>query len=145
MTLANGSRVVSLPGAEGTVRGYSNVALLVIDESSRVADELYLGVRPMLAVSGGSLVALSTPAGKRGWWYEAWDGPEDWVRVRVTADQCPRISPAFLDAERRALGLRWFRQEYECSFEDCTGQLIPEEELQRAFSGDVKPLFGRGA
>jgi hypothetical protein len=66
LELANGSRIVSLPGSEGTVRSYSSVRLLVIDEAARVADGLYRSVRPMLAVSKGRLVALSTPFGKRG-------------------------------------------------------------------------------
>jgi hypothetical protein len=60
---ANGSRIVSLPGDESTIRGYSGVALLVIDEAARVDDNLYRAVRPMLAVSRGRLVALSTPFG----------------------------------------------------------------------------------
>src|SRR5215468_8696518 len=51
LELANGSRVVSLPGTEGTVRGFSKVSLLVIDEAARVSDPLYCAVRPMLAVS----------------------------------------------------------------------------------------------
>ena len=62
LELANGSRVVSLPGDEKNIRGYSGVTLLVIDEAARVADELYYAVRPMLAVSQGRLVALSTPS-----------------------------------------------------------------------------------
>jgi hypothetical protein len=66
MGLANGSRLVSLPGDEGTIRGYSGVRLQVIDEAARVPDDLYRAVRPMLAVSGGRLVCLSTPWGKRG-------------------------------------------------------------------------------
>ena len=61
LTLENGSRVVSLPGKEGTVRGYSGVRLLIIDEAARVPNDLYVSVRPMLAVSGGRLLALSTP------------------------------------------------------------------------------------
>ena len=69
---ANGSRVIALPGKEATVRGYSGVDLLVIDEAARVADELYYSVRPMLTVSGGRLVALTTPWGKRGWFFETW-------------------------------------------------------------------------
>ncbi len=104
LELANGSRLVSLPGTERTVRGYSGVALLVIDEAARVSDALYYSVRPMLAVSGGALLALTTPDGKRGWFYEAWSGAEPWRRVEVKARDCPRISPEFLREERRVLG-----------------------------------------
>src|SRR5262249_38406488 len=118
LELANGSRIISLPGDEKSVRGYSGVALLVVDEASRVPDELYYSIRPMLAVSGGKLAALSTPYGKRGWFYEAWEGADSWRRVKITADQCPRIPRAFLEREEKAIGPRWFRQEYHCSFED---------------------------
>jgi hypothetical protein len=76
----NGSRIISLPGDESTIRGYSGVSLLVIDEASRVLDDLYRSVRPMLAVSGGSLIALSTPWGRRGWWFEAWHSEEAFLR-----------------------------------------------------------------
>jgi phage terminase large subunit-like protein len=63
--LANGSRIEALPGTEQTIRGFSGVDLLLVDEASRVAVELYYAVRPMFAVSGGRLMMLSTPAGQR--------------------------------------------------------------------------------
>jgi hypothetical protein len=138
---ANGSRVLSLPGTEGTVRGFSDVALLVIDEAARVADPLYYAVRPMLAVSRGRMVALSTPFGKRGWFHDEWFGSGSWERVRVTAPECPRISAEFLAEEQRALGERWFRQEYLCSFEDVIDAVFAYADIQAALSDDVKPLF----
>jgi hypothetical protein len=70
LELANGSRVLCLPGREDTIRSFGGVSLLVIDEAARVADDLYRSVRPMLAVSQGRLVALSTPFGQRGWFYQ---------------------------------------------------------------------------
>jgi hypothetical protein len=141
LQLVNGSRVVSLPGDEETIRGFSGVALLVIDEAARVQDALYCAVRPMLAVSQGRLVALSTPFGKRGWFHDEWPGNAPWERVRITAEQCPRITPAFLAEERRALGDRWYRQEYECSFEDTVGAVFAYADIQAALNDDVRPLF----
>src|SRR5919202_743578 len=55
LELENHSRVVCLPCREDTIRGFSRVSLLIIDEAARVPDELYRAVRPMLAVSGGGL------------------------------------------------------------------------------------------
>jgi hypothetical protein len=140
MELEGGSRVVSLPGDEGTVRGYSGAKLLVLDEASRIPDELYRTVRPMLATSRGKLVALTTPWGQRGWFFETWHGREPWHRVRVAADQCPRITPEFLAEERQALGEKFFMQEYFNSFESMVGALFTEEVIQNALSGDVQPL-----
>jgi hypothetical protein len=141
LELANGSRVVSLPGTEGTVRGFSKVRLLIIDESARVADPLYLSVRPMLAVSKGRLVALTTAYGQRGWFYQAYTGAEVWERIKVTAHEVPRISPEFLAEERAAMGDRWFRQEYECSFEATSDAVFDFNDIRAALSDDVTPLF----
>ena len=117
LSLTNGSRVVSLPASPDTIRGYSAVDLLVIDEAAMVPDELFVAVNPMLAVSRGRLVCLSTPLGKRGWFFESWNDPQaDWERVKVTAEDCPRIAPEFLEEQKKSLGERWFRQEYLCSF-----------------------------
>jgi hypothetical protein len=140
--LDNGSRIIGLPASEGKVRVYSSVALLLIDEASRVDDNLYRAMRPMLAVSRGRLVALSTPFGKRGWFHDAWHGSGDWARVKVTAEQCPRIPAAFLEEERQALGERWYRQEYQCSFEEVIDAVFQHADIQACLSDSVQPLFG---
>jgi len=142
LELTNGSRVLSLPGNEGTIRGFSEVALLVIDEAARVSDALYYAVRPMLAVSKGRLVALSTPFGQRGWFYDEWAGTNDWERVRVTADQVPRITPEFLAEERKALGERFFLQEYYADFCAAIDAVFDPRDIAAALADDVKPLFG---
>jgi Terminase large subunit, T4likevirus-type, N-terminal len=118
---ANGSRILALPGSEKTIRGYAKANLIVLDEAARCDDELPAAVRPMLATAegGGRLIALSTPAGKRGWFYQAWTGgDETWHRTMVTADQCPRISKEFLDEELRELGAQRFSEEYGLQFLD---------------------------
>ena len=116
LRFANGSRIVSLPSSEATIRGFSAVSLIIEDEAAFVDDDLYTALRPMLAVSGGQFILMSTPNGRRGHFFEAWErgGPE-WDRVKITAWQVPRIERAFLEEERRVLGDR-FRQEYEGEF-----------------------------
>jgi hypothetical protein len=140
MELANGSRIIALPGEEETIRGYSGVRLLVCDEAARIPDALYYSVRPMLAVSRGLLVALSTPFGRRGWFYEEWRGSNSWDRVTVTATQCPRIAPEFLAEERVALGEHWFQQEYMLEFRDVIDALFRQEDIDAALMNDVQPL-----
>jgi hypothetical protein len=144
LELVNGSRIVTLPGTDKTIRGFSGAALLIVDEASRVADELYFAVRPMLAVSGGTLMMLSTPYGKRGVFFEEWTGGLGWERYEVPASQCPRVPPEFLEEERRSLPARVYRQEYECSFEDTEDQVFSHEDVEAALSDEVAPLFGPG-
>jgi hypothetical protein len=141
MVLENGSRIEALPGTEKTIRGFSGVDLLILDEASRVADELYHAVRPMLAVSGGSLMMLSTPYGKRGVFFDEWSEGVGWERYEVPATDVPRISSEFLVEERYALPERVFRQEYMCSFEETDDQIFSYEDVEAALSDDVAPLF----
>jgi len=138
LTLENGSRIVSLPGKEGTVRGFSGVRLLIIDEAAWVPNDLYGSVRPMLAVSNGRLVALSTPHGTRGWWYDAWRSDEPFERYEIPATMCPRISLEFLEEEQRNLGDFWFRQEYMCEFADADSQAFRREDIDNAFREEVQ-------
>jgi Terminase large subunit, T4likevirus-type, N-terminal len=141
LVLGNGSRVVSLPENEAGVRGFSGVSLLILDEAARVSDDLYLAVRPMLSVSGGRLLALSTPFGQRGWFFEEWqNGGDAWRRVKVTADQCPRISAAFLQEERQK-GERYFAQEFLCSFEAAVDAVFDPLLIDRALRNQVVPLW----
>lgn len=137
LELDNGSRIVSLPGTETSIRGYSAVRLLIVDEAARVEDGLYLSVRPMLAVSAGRLIGLSTPFGSRGWWYEAWRGAEPWERYLVPAAMCPRIPAAFLAEERRNMSEYWFTQEYECKFMEGQTSMFTREEIDAAYTEEV--------
>jgi hypothetical protein len=141
LELENDSRIITLPGSEKTIRGYSGAALLLVDEASRVDDGLYYAIRPMLAVSGGSLMMLSTPFGKRGVFYEEWTGGEGWARYEVPASECPRIPAEFLQEERAALPSWVYRQEYECSFEETEDQVFTTDMIERAVTSDITPLF----
>jgi hypothetical protein len=137
----NGARIVGLPGSESTVRGFSAVGLMLIDEAARVNDDLYRAVRPFLAASDGDLWLMSTPCGKRGFFYEAWtNGGPQWERFTVTGADCPRIGRRFLEEERVANGERSFRQEYLCEFVDVDQSLFSRDTIDRAFSREVRPL-----
>jgi hypothetical protein len=145
LALANGSRVVCLPGSAATVRGYSGPRLVVIDEASRANDELLAAVSPMLAVSRGRLVLLSTPYGKRGFFYENWSNDSsDWERIKFTAPDNPRIDPEWLERERLKIGERMYQQEYLCEFVETDDQLFSEDVISAMFTSDKAPLFGVG-
>ena len=144
LELENGSRIITLPGSEKTIRGFSDAALLLVDEAARVDDGLYYAIRPMLAVGGGSLIMLSTPYDKRGVFYEEWISSHNWERYEVPASECPRISEEFLEEERRVLSSWVYRQEYECSFEETEDQVFTTEMVEQAVTSEVTPLFGSG-
>ena len=143
LELENGSRIVTLPGTEKTVRGFSGATLLIVDEAARAEDDLYFSVRPMLAVSGGSLMMLSTPFGKRGVFHKEWETGKGWERYEIRATDCPRISPEFLEEERTSLPDRWFQQEFECAFVEAQGAVFSHDDVAAALDGGVQPLFAR--
>jgi len=143
LELANGSRILCLPGGdESSIRGFSATSV-IIDEAARCPDALFVALRPSLAVGQGSLILLSTPFGRRGFFWRVWSEAEHWLKIEVKASQCPRLSPAFLLEEWKELGPRWFAQEYECAFVEATGQLFSDEAIDAAFRDDIAPLFDR--
>jgi hypothetical protein len=145
--LENGSRIISLPSRQAIV-SYT-VDLLILDEAKVIPDELFNSVRPMLATTGGRMIAPSTPLGQRGWFWEQWkkcdeakrDGvPEPWTRFFRTCWDCPRLDRKWVENERRLIGEFWFRQEYECAFLDPVGAVFRGEDIERALrAGTEQP------
>jgi hypothetical protein len=136
----NGSRIVGLPGTEGTVRGFSAISLILIDEASRVDDALYKALRPMLAVGDGDLWLMSTPRGKQGFFYDCWEhGGPDWFRIAVPATECPRISARFLESEMTAVGPIWFAQEYMGEFVDNGMSIFSRDLIEQALDDSFAP------
>ena len=143
LLLPNGSRIVGLPGDEATIRGFSDVSMLLIDEAAQVRQEVYDTTTPMLAASGGDLWLMSTPNGKTGFFWDEWArGGPLWTRVSVPATECPRIPKWFLEEERRRKSERVFLQEYMCVFGDAETSVFREDLIRQAISSDIKPLFG---
>jgi hypothetical protein len=137
--LVSGGLAVSLPGDRpAMLRGLSlrheGPAVLIVDEASRVRDELWATISPMLAAApAAQQILLSTPAGASGEFHRAWSSGEDWERVQITADQCPRISPEHLAAERIRLGDALYRQEYFGAFVSAPGSVFDAEVLAHMF------------
>ena len=148
LELANGSRIIALCGEGDNFRGFSDPALAVVDEASIVSDSVLNALLPMLIVSGGRLIALSTPRGKIGWFHAMWtaDG-SDWVRINARAADSPRISKQRLEEQKRSLGERLYSQEFLNEFIEAEGQLFSDETINaifdhEGFDGALPPLLG---
>jgi len=142
LQLKNRSRIVSLPSKGDHIRGYSGVNEIIIDEASRVPDELYHALRPMLSVSKGRLVLLSTPYGKRGFFYEQFTQPtETWLHIEIKGGDCPRLSKEILTAEKANLGELIYSQEYDCRFIETGDFVFGYVDLENCLTDDIEPLF----
>jgi hypothetical protein len=138
LLLRNGARIVMLPGREASIRGVSGCTLLLVDEAARVPDPLYKALRPMLATTGGRTLLMSTPFGKRGFFYDCMGRP-GWERLVVRATECDRIAPAFLAMEREELGDVWFRQEYLCEFLDTSTGMFSHQMILDTVDAELEP------
>ena len=137
--LANGSRVISLPGTEDTIRGFASVRLIIIDEAARTEDGLYFSIKPMVAVSGGRIVTLSTPRFEIGWWWDiVTHHRQDLHYIEIPASSCKRIAPEFLESERESMGIWWYEMEYECKFQTAAGAAFRSEDIDRIIGRDIE-------
>lgn len=137
--LANRSRIIALPGKERSVHSYT-ADLLLIDEAARVPDEVFHAASPQLSVSKGRLVALSTAFTTSGYFYREWAEGRGYRRWSVTAHECPRHTPEFLAAERRAMGDWWFNAAYLNKFGEDVAAVFRREDIARAFTSKLAPL-----
>ena len=139
LELSNRSRIFAMPGSETSIRGYSP-DLLILDEASRIPDPVYIAAMGMLAATNGEQLIMSTPAGKRGFFYDLWFGDPTIERVEVPATKCSRISTDFLEAQRRRTPVPQFEAEFMCKFLDNDGLSIFTTELLEGVLGNVVPV-----
>jgi cytochrome c-type biogenesis protein CcmE len=133
LELANGSIIEALPAVERTTRGYS-VDLLVVDEAAAVPDMDYHGILPALIATRGEQVLLSTPRGRRGFFWELWHSDNGWQRMMVRSDEVERIRPEDLEVFRRTMPEQFFEQEFHCQFLDTEGSLFSYDDIQAALA-----------
>jgi hypothetical protein len=95
----------------------------------------------MLAVSGGRIAALSTPFGRRGWFWEAYQTDPSWRKWIITAEQAPRVLP-FMEQERKnGMPERYLEQEFFCRFLDPLDAVFRGEDIQALVHPELQPAF----
>ncbi len=135
--LKNGSRILALPGSGATIRGFASVSLIVVEECGHVPQDLFAAIRPMVAVSRGRIIALGTPNGKVGWFWNTWISHQKWDRYHVPSSACPRIPKSFLREELEAMGPLMYSQEYDAEFIDATTSVFPSSLIEGVLVNDV--------
>jgi hypothetical protein len=143
--LANGSRILPRTGSEKFSVGY-DPNVLVMDEAARIDQVVYDELEASLSATKGSLVVLSTPFGRRGWFWKEWEEGKNWERHRVEASESHLSTPEWLAQKREECmgNERRFRQAYMCSFEADTGSVFHPEDIDAAFRDELGPLWLKG-
>ena len=127
--LTNGS-IIALRGAENpdALRGVS-LSSLVVDEAAYVKQEAWeMVLRPALSDQGGPAWFITTPAGLN-WFHDLWEQAQeqkDWTTFSFTTIEGGNVPADEIEAAKRTLDERTFRQEYLASFETLSGRVFPE-------------------
>lgn len=80
-----GSRILVLTASDDAARGFSNPDIILFDEASRIPDEVFEAVRPMITNNPRAVIyEISTPNGKKGFFYDHFSSPR-WSRYLVRA------------------------------------------------------------
>ena len=98
------------------------IDLLIADEAAFIPEEVWVAVKPMVAVSKmtrglGWILLLSTPYGKGGYFYDCC-GDVDFRQWHINSELCPRIPRDFLKKERDRMSKAEYAQEYLGEFVD---------------------------
>jgi len=128
--LSNGStiRMGSVNQVDSCVgRSYD---LIIFDEAALAdgEDAFNVALRPTLDKDNSKAIFISTPRGKNNWFAKFFnrgftdDFPE-WVSVRATYRDNPRMSETDIAEARKSMSDAEFRQEYEADFNTYEGQI----------------------
>jgi hypothetical protein len=83
----------------------------------------------------GRLLALSTPRGKLGFFYERWSSDDPaWLRINAQASESPRIFVEALAEQRATLGARLYASEFDNEFLEETDQVFSEDSIEAIFN-----------
>ena len=129
LELTNGS-IIALRGAENpdALRGVS-LSSLVVDEAAYVKQEAWeMVLRPALSDQGGPAWFITTPAGLN-WFHDLWEQAQDerdWTTFSFTTIQGGNVPAEEIEAAKRTLDERTFKQEYLASFETLSGRVFPD-------------------
>lgn len=134
--LTNGSRIITAPATEKTIRGY-RADLIVLDDAARIGDDEFGAIVPML-VDGGRIIACTTPAGRRGWFYEAYrEGRGRLIKARST-DLPPMTR--IVERDRRIMSPAQFRTEHLLEFQGSGDAFFDLNHIEQMFSPTIQPL-----
>jgi len=128
LELKNGS-TISLKGADNydSLRGVG-LDYLVIDEFADIHPEAwYETLRPTLSDKQGHALFIGTPKGLN-WAHDLYTNaeqyPDEWASFQYTTLQGGNVAAEEIEAARRTLDERTFKQEYEATFENFSGRVF---------------------
>lgn len=131
LKLKNGSIIICKAiGDTGAGMRGPTATMVIIDEAAFVPDRAWIAIEPVISVAKGRIILLSTPQGKKGFFYEAYKNPDFYVK-KVSARDCPRHTKAFLDKKQAELSPVAFATEYLGEFLDDYNRKFTDEWIAK--------------
>lgn len=143
--LKNGTSIWCVPTGESGygIRGFT-VDLLIADEAHYIPQEVFTAISPMLAVTGGTFILLSTPKGANGYFYECFTDP-NFTTWHVSSENCPRIPKEFLDQEKKRMTKMQYQQEYQAEFLENIQKFFPTSLIKECTTIQERNNYVQGA
>ena len=144
--LENGTIIVAGATSKNAFRG-KTANMIISDELAFVegdkAEDFYMSNYPTISVSKyGKFIAISTPNGVGGLFYELYKGAEkktnDFVYFRADWSSHPDRNEEWKQTQLRNIGPRRFAQEYAVEFLGSANTVIDRDTLLRLSSQDIK-------
>lgn len=144
--LVNGSVIrTKAVGMSGQgARGFT-INMLIADEAAFMPEDVWAAVTPMLVTTGGDIILISTPHGKKGFFYDCYHSEQfktwhinsvDNLTNRPISDDWSLLQRdkaiGHIAAEKKRMSEREFGQEYEGKFLDDLSQFYPDEVIRKA-------------
>lgn len=139
LELGNGSRLISLPGSDATVVGYSP-SVIYLDEAAETSSDLLEALLPSVAATHGSVIALTSAKAASGWFYSLWSRRHEntaWETHEATADDSSLINDAVIEEALVTRGPRFVRREFFCEWSLNDDAFLPSDMVDSIFAREV--------
>ncbi len=149
----NGTVIVAGATSKNAFRG-KTANIIISDELAFVegdkAEDFYMSNYPTISVSKyGKFIAISTPNGIGGLFYELYKGAEknrnEYKPYRVDWREHPERDKEWARIQLRNIGQRRFDQEYEIEFLGSSNTVIDKDTLVRLVNQDLPDVISRSS
>lgn len=126
----NGTTIHTFPAVPEAVRGSENVICVLLDEAAhfKLVDDrvIYDALEPNIANTEGDFICISTPNGKRGFFYDLWYEENEYFKLAqpYTVAHDLLLSKSYISKKKLDARID-FEQEFNCQFTSSQSAAFP--------------------
>jgi len=126
----NGTTIHTFPAVPEALRGSENVACVFLDEAAhfKLLDDrvIYDALEPNIANTEGDFICISTPNGRRGFFYDLWCEENEYYKLTqpYTVSYGLLLSESYVNSKKNDLRID-FEQEFNCQFTTSQNAAFP--------------------